>query len=116
MLNQSIIVGRLAKEPEIKELENGSKVSNIILAVDRSYKNANGEYETDFIKCTCWNGVAEKLAEYCKKGDILGIKGRIQTKEIETSNGKHTVQELYCEKVTFLANDKNKEKTEEKDM
>ena len=69
MLNQLVLVGRLVREPELKETENGKKVTNITLAVSKNYKNAEGVYDTDFIDCTLWNSVAENTAEYCKVGD-----------------------------------------------
>ena len=80
MLNQTVIVGRLVSKPETKELEEGKKVANLTLAVPRSYKNENGEYDTDFIDCTLWNGIAESTAEYCNKGDLIGVKGRLESK------------------------------------
>ena len=73
-MNSTYIVGRLVNEPEVKELDNGKKVTNVTLAVPRSYKNSNGEYETDFIKCSLWNGIAERVTEYCKKGDVISVK------------------------------------------
>lgn len=108
MLNQIVIVGRLVKNPELKETEKGKKVTNITLAVPRSYKNVNGEYDTDFIDCTLWTGVAENTAEYCKKGDLLGVKGRIQTRVYEKEDEKRYATEVVAEKVTFLTN-KNRE-------
>ena len=95
MLNQTVLVGRLVQDPEIKELENDKKVCNITLAVTRSYKNADGIYETDFITVTLWQGIAENVKEYCKKGDLVGVKGRLQVRE-----GK---AEVVGEKVTFLS-------------
>ena len=86
MLNQSILVGRIVKEPEVRETENGTKVTNITLAVQRPYKNVEGEYDTDFISCVLWKGIAETTAEYCKKGDLIGIRGRIQSKITEYPN------------------------------
>lgn len=106
MLNQVVLVGRLTKEVEVKEMEDGKKVAHIELAVGRSIKNADGEYDTDFIDCTLWNGVAEKTAEYCHKGDILGIKGRIQTEVID--DVKQT--SIIAEKVTFLSSHKPEDK------
>ncbi len=104
MLNQFIVVGRLVKEPEIKETESGRKLTNITLAVPRSYKNENGEYDTDFIDCTLWNGIAETTTEYCKKGDLIGVKGKIQTNTYETNEGeKKQKMEVVAEKVTFLS-------------
>lgn len=103
-MNQIVIVGRLVRNPELRETENGKKVTNITLAVPRSYKNAKGEYETDFIDCVLWTGIAESTSEYCKKGDLLGIKGRVQTRNIEIGEEKKKhVTEVVAEKVTFLS-------------
>ena len=104
MLNQIVMVGRLVSDPELKETESGKKVSNLTLAVPRSYKNENGEYDTDFVDCTLWTGVAESTAEYCKKGDLIGIKGRVQTDSYENSDGKkQKTMRVVAEKVTFLS-------------
>ena len=101
MLNQTILVGRIVKEVEVKETDNGRKVAYLTLAVQRSYKNENGEYETDFVPCALWNAIAENVAEYCKKGDLVGVKGRIQNE----NNGIVIV----AEKVTFLSSTKKDE-------
>ena len=107
MLNQVNIVGRLVKEVELKELESGKKVANITVAVPRSFKNEYGEYETDFINCVLWNGVAENTAEYCHKADIVGVRGRLQTRTIEKEDGtKEYIQEVIAERVSFLSNKK----------
>ncbi len=107
MLNQVVIVGRLTKDPEVISKENGKKVSNIIVAVPRSFKNSEGIYETDFLKCTLWDGIAKNTKEYCKSGDIIGVKGRLQgsliTKEDDT---KYYQTEIVAEKVTFLSSKK----------
>ncbi len=99
MLNQVVMVGRLLEKPEIKELENGKKVGTITLIVPRCYKNEDGEYEKDFIDCMLWSGIAENTAEYCNKGDVVGVKGRIET--IIIDKVKHT--NVIAEKVTFLS-------------
>ena len=83
MLNQAVIVGRLVREPELRKTETGRKVTNITVAVPRSYKNANGEYEADFIHCTLWEGVAEKTITYVKKGDLLGNKSKRYTDKVQ---------------------------------
>ena len=106
MLNQLVVIGRLVKNPEVKKTESGKKVTNITLAVPRSYKNVNGEYETDFIDCILWNNVAESTTEYCHKGDLLGIKGRIQTRTYQKDEEKKYVTEVVAEKVTFLSSKK----------
>ena len=102
MLNQVIIVGRLVKKPIVEENENGKKICNITLAVPRSFKNADGIYDTDFIKCTLWNIIAENTVEYCEKGDLVGVKGRLQC-----LSGNEL--QLVAEKVTFLSTNKTKE-------
>ena len=107
MLNQVILVGRLVRTPEIQMTESGKKRSQITLAVSRSYKNQNGEYDTDFISCVLWKGVAESTVEYCKKGDLVGIKGRIQTRDVELEDETHKKYvEVIAEKVTFLSSKK----------
>ena len=112
MLNQTVIVGRLVKDPEVKETDSGKKVSDIKLAVPRSYRNAEGDYDTDFITCVLWAGVAENTAEYCKKGDLIGIKGRIQTVKVEENGITKDVMEVVAEKVTFLSSKKTKDEVE----
>lgn len=113
MLNQFIIVGRLTKDPEITTTENNKKRTQITLAVSRSFKNQDGIYETDFINCILWNIVAEHTCEYCKKGDLIGVKGRLQSRTYETEDKeKKYILELIAEKVTFLS--PNKTETEDK--
>lgn len=110
MLNQTVIVGRLVRDPELRETDTGKKITNITLAVPRSYKNVNGEYDTDFIPCTLWQGIAESTTEYVKKGDLLGVKGRVQSRNIELDDDtKRSVIELVAEKVTFLSSKKQEE-------
>lgn len=98
MLNQIVLVGRVVSDLEINETENERKVTLLKLAVPRSYKNENGEYETDFIPCVLWNTIAENTCEYCKKGDLIGVKGRMQNRENKL--------EVVAEKVTFLSSRK----------
>lgn len=111
MLNQIVMVGRLVSDPQINETENGKKVCNITLAVSRSFKNEEGIYETDFIPVELWNSMVETTAEYCKKGDVVGIKGRLQRFSANdyTCNG-HAILKIVAEKVTFLSSKPNKEK------
>ena len=106
MMNQIILVGRLAKIEEI-ESENGAKKGVITLAVPQSFKNIDGIYDTNFIDCTLWGAIAENTIEYCTKGDVIGIKGRIQ----RLSNDK--AMELIAEKVTFLSTTRKDEDGEE---
>lgn len=104
MLNNFVLVGRLVSEPETIKFES-KKGRKITLAVPRSYKNVNGEYDTDFIEITMWGSVAESTIEYCNKGDLVGVKGRIQSVMIEDKN----VIEMVAERITFLSQAKGKE-------
>ena len=106
MLNQIILVGRLVKSPEVTETESGKKMSYITLAIPRSFKNIDGTYDSDFIKCTLWNGIAESTHEYCKKGDIIGVKGRIQSSTYEKDGEKKYSMDIIAEKVSFLSSRK----------
>jgi single-strand DNA-binding protein len=111
MLNQTVLVGRLTKDPEVATKENGKKLSSIILAVQRPYKNTEGLYDTDFIKCTLWNGIAENTCEYCHTGDVVGIKGRLQSDSYQDETGKTIyVTEVVAERVTFLTSKKEESK------
>ena len=104
MLNQIVLVGRLVKTPELRITENGKKNSVITLAVPRNYKNSDGQYDTDFLDCILWTGVAESTAEYCKTGDMIGVKGRVQTRIIENDEGiKKKRTEIVAERATFLS-------------
>lgn len=111
MLNQVVLVGRLVKKPEIIETEDGKKRTSITLAVPRSFKNSNGEYDTDFINCTLWDNVATSTAEYCNKGDIVGVKGRLQTNLYQKDEKSKSTMNVIAEKVTFLTS-RSKEPTQ----
>ena len=83
MLNQVVIIGRLVEKPIVEENENGRKLSEITLAVPRSFKNVDGIYETDFIKCILWSCIAENTAEYCDKGDLISVKAKSKEEAYE---------------------------------
>ena len=108
MINNVILVGRLVKTPELLLTETGKKLSMITLAVPRPYKNLNGEYDTDFVDCTLWTGIAENTAEYCKTGDVIGVKGRLQSRIIENDDGsKYKRVDVVVERVSFIASSKS---------
>lgn len=114
MLNNLILVGRLVETPVIKVLENGQSCASITLAVVRGYKNSEGEYDTDFIRCTLWEGIAESTCEFCRKGSIIGIKGRLITRpnEVTLSKEEETFKktirslEIVVERVSFISSKK----------
>ena len=110
MLNQVVLVGRLVKKPELRESENKMKYAYMTLAVPRSFKNTDGQYDTDFIDWVLWDAIATNTTEYCDKGNIVGIRGRLQTRIVENKEEKHNekVLEVVCERITFLSG-KNKE-------
>ena len=115
-MNNLMLVGRLVKDPEIKELESGKKVSNITLAINRNFKNVDGVYETDFVDCVLWNSIASNTAEYCRKGDLIGVKGRIETNTFETESGeKKKATNIVADKITFLSS-KSSEKTNDDEL
>jgi len=102
MLNQVVLVGRLVRDVEKEEGKNGAILE---LAIPRSFKNSEGLYETDFIKCRIFDNIATNVKEYCRKGDIVGVKGRLQSRK---ENEEH-IMELIGEKVTFLSSRKENE-------
>ncbi|MGM9834772.1 MAG: single-stranded DNA-binding protein [Bacilli bacterium] len=107
MLNQVVLVGRLTKDPEVITSESGKKISSVTLAVQRTYKNIDGLYETDFIDCVLWDAIASNTSEYCHKGDIVGIKGRIQMDKYTDKEGNQKYKlQVVAEKVTFLSSKK----------
>jgi len=104
MLNQIILVGRLVKDPELQKSDKNKQYMLMTLAIPRSFKNSEGIYETDFVDCVLWDGVAKSTSEYCHKGDIVGVKGRIQSRIVESGDGsKKYYTDIIAERVTFLS-------------
>lgn len=114
MLNQLVLVGRLARDPEIRILTDGRKVSDIVLAVQRGFKNMEGTYDTDFIKVTVWEGLATATESYCVKGTMIAVKARIQTYKYELDEEKKlNMLEVIAERITFLSGTSKFEEREE---
>lgn len=104
MLNQLVLIGRLTQDPEIKVLDDGRKVSHITLAVQRAFKNMDGNYDTDFIKITVWEGLASAIESYCTKGTLIAVKARLQTYKMEIEAEKTiNMLEVIAERITFLS-------------
>ena len=110
MLNQVVLVGRLTRDIVVNKSDKGIKVATISLAIPRSFKNSEGLYDTDFVDVVLWNGIAENTSEYCKKGDIVGVKGRVQSRTIENEGKKENIMDIICEKITFLSSHTKEEK------
>lgn len=103
MLNQIVLVGRLTRDITVNKSDKGVKVATLSLAIPRSFKNSDGTYDTDFIDCVLFDNIAENTSEYCSKGDIVGVKGRVQSRVIETGDKKEYAMDIIAEKVTFLS-------------
>ncbi len=104
MINQVILVGRLTKDPEIRYTADGAPVANITLAVSRQFRNNAGEIDTDFVNCILWRRTAENTANYCRKGSIVGVIGRIQTRSYENAERTRVyVTEVVADSVRFMS-------------
>ncbi len=114
MYNLVSLIGRLTKDPEIITTDNNKKVSRITLAVQRSYKNAEGIYEADFIRCVLWDGIASRVCEFVKKGDLIAVRGQLKSSVYEDDNKeKKYSTEVIVDKVVFLTNKKEDKAPEE---
>ncbi|WP_027964566.1 single-stranded DNA-binding protein [Halalkalibacillus halophilus] len=103
MLNRVVLVGRLTKDPDLRYTPNGVAVANFTIAVNRPFSNQQGEREADFINCVIWRRPAENLANYMKKGSMIGVDGRIQTRNFEGQDGKRVfMTEVVADNVQFL--------------
>lgn len=103
MINEVILVGRLVADPEMKSTQSGIAVVSFTVAVNRSYKNASGGYDADFINCVAWRNQAEFLSKYFGKGDKIGIIGSIQTRSYEDRAGmKRYATEVVADKIRFI--------------
>ena len=108
MINMIMLVGRLVKDPEIVEQEGGSKMSRITLAVNRKFKGTDGVFHADYIDCVLWNNIATNVFEYCKKGDLIGVRGRIQVNSVTKDDVKKKYTEVVAESITFISSKKDK--------
>ena len=103
MINNVVLVGRTTKDPELRYTPSNIAVATFSLAVNRNFKDANGERETDFINCVIWRQQAESLANWAKKGALIGITGRIQTRSYENQQGQRVyVTEVVAENFQML--------------
>lgn len=104
MINQVTLVGRLTRDPELRKTNDGLSVTSVTLAVSRQYRNQHGEIEADFVQCTLWKKAAENTAEYCRKGSVVGVTGRLQTRHYDNKEGKRVyVTEVVAESIRFLS-------------
>lgn len=103
MINRVVLVGRLTKDPELRYTPSGMAVTRFTVAVNRTFTNQQGEREADFINCVAWRKQAENLANFMKKGSLIGIDGRIQTGSYDGQDGKKVFYtEVVAESIQFL--------------
>ena len=103
MINNVTLVGRLTKDVELKYTPANQAVAQFTLAVNRTFKNANGERESDFINCVIWRKSAENFVNWVKKGALIGITGRIQTRNYENQQGQRVyITEVVAENFQML--------------
>ncbi|MCL1816520.1 MAG: single-stranded DNA-binding protein [Clostridiales bacterium] len=104
MLNRIVLIGRLTRDPELRYTQSGIPVTSFALAVDRNFKNAQGERETDFINIVVWRQQAENCAQYLSKGKLAAVDGNLQIRSYTGNDGiKRTVAEVVADSVRFLS-------------
>ena len=104
-MNKAILIGRLTRDPELRSTPAGRNVCQFSIAVNRTFTNANGDREADFINCVAWEKTAELMCSYLRKGSQIGVEGRIQTRNYDdpnVPNRKVYVTEVVVDSVTFL--------------
>ena len=102
-MNKAILVGNLTRDPEMRTTPNGVSVTSFTVAVQRRYKDADGNYPADFISCVAWRSTAEFIAKYFTKGSRIGIVGTIQTRSYEDQNGiRRYVTEVVVDEAEFV--------------
>lgn len=109
MINNVTLVGRMTRDAELRYTPQNQAVATFSLAVNRNFKNQNGEYEADFINCVIWRQQAENLANWAKKGTLIGIIGRIQTRNYENQQGQRVyVTEVVADSFQLLESQKER--------
>lgn len=106
MHNMVYLIGRITKDVEVRETGNDKQIAVVNIAVQRTYKNEDGEYEVDFFPVVLWNAIANNVCEYCAKGDLVGIKGHLQQSSYEVDGEYRNKTEIIADKVSFLASKK----------
>ena len=99
MINRAVVCGRLVRDPELRRTQNGTPVTSFTLAVNRTF----GEHEADFLNCVAWNKTAEIVEQFCSKGNLVGVEGRLQSRSYQDNQGNNrTVVEIVADQVQFM--------------
>ena len=102
MINRVVMVGRMTRDPELRRTGSGAAVTRFTLALNRNYNSADGQ-QADYISCVVWNKVAENVAQYCSKGSLVGVEGRLRSRTYDNAQGQRVyVTEVVCDSVQFL--------------
>ncbi|MBS5416123.1 MAG: single-stranded DNA-binding protein [Coprobacillus sp.] len=102
MINRVVMVGRMTRDPELRRTGSGAAVTSFTLALNRNYNSADGQ-QADYISCVVWNKVAENVAQYCSKGSLVGVEGRLRSRTYDNAQGQRVyVTEVVCDSVQFL--------------
>lgn len=110
-MNKVIEIGRSTKDVELKQTPSGTSVAELSIAVKREFKSASGEYESDFFNCIAYGKLAETISVYVKKGDMIGVVGRLQTRNYTNREGKKVyVTEIIVESVEFLQSKRDEQR------
>lgn len=109
-MNEVLLVGRLTKDPDLRMTQSGSEITKITIAINRHFKDKSGNYNTDFFDILLWNSLAKRVNEWCKKGDTIGVRARLQNISYTDNDGKKVYKnEIVAEDISFIANNQKKE-------
>lgn len=108
MINRVTLIGRLVRNPDLRRTNDGTMVASFTIAVNRNYTAKDGQQQADFINCVVWRKTAETLEKYCRKGNLIGLDGRLQTRTYENAQGQRVfVTEVVCDNIQFLESKSN---------
>ncbi len=115
MINRTVLVGRLTKDPELRYTGSGTAVATFTIAVNRQFTNSNGEREADFINCVMWRNYAESFCNFTHKGSLVGIDGRIQTRSYDNKQGQRVfITEVVAENFSLLESKNSNQNSQNK--
>ena len=100
MINRVVMVGRMTRDPELRRTGNGAAVTSFTLALNRNYNSADGQ-QADYISCVVWNKVAENVAQYCAKGSLVGVEGRLRSRSYDNAQGQRVYKSSKRKKPKF---------------
>lgn len=113
MINRVVLVGRMTRDPELRRTNTGAAVTSFTLALNRNFQSADG-IQADYIPCVVWNKIAENVDKYCSKGSLVGIEGKLRSRNYDNAQGQKVyVVEVICDSVQFLETKASREKAQQ---